>query len=90
MSLHFYKIIIEERKRWRTALKGRRNEEKRKNETARSKSKGQIKIKYVTCIIICQRSASSVYCILNMDRTAHKGKITLQKIMWYSMVGITE
>lgn len=52
MSLHFYKIIIEERKRWRTALKGRRNEEKRKNETARSKSKGQIKIKYMLHVLL--------------------------------------
>ena len=39
-----FKIIIEARKRWRTAFKGRRNEEKRKSETARSKSKDQYKL----------------------------------------------
>ena len=30
-----------------------------------------------------------IYCIVNMDRTAHKGKITTQKTMWYLWAGIT-
>ena len=58
-----FKIIIEARKRWRTAFKGRRNEEKRKSETARSKSKDQYKLN--NCYMYCYLSMinDQIFCM---------------------------